>query len=198
MGRDECGHRQAVGRQRAPRVEPEPSDPQQSRAGDGHRQVMRWHRLAQVAAALADHQRGRECGDARRDMNYRAAGKIERAHLMNPSVDAPYPVRQRIVNQSNPEDAENQETLEGHSLRDRAGDKCGRDHGKHALVNHVRLMRHGRRIGGIRLCGANATESCPRKCADQAAAGRERETVAEQHPLNRHDRDQDKALHQRR
>ena len=57
----------------------------------------------------SDHQRRGQRRDARRDVNDGAAGEIERAHLMNPSVDAPYPMRQRIVNQSRPQEAEDQE-----------------------------------------------------------------------------------------
>ena len=156
MRRDECRHREAIGGQRAPGVETEPSHPEQSRAGHAEDDIVRRHVLARMAHPLAEKERGDQRRGARRDVDDGAAREIERAELMEPSVDAPYPMRERIVDEDRPEHGEHQKAAEGHPLGDRAGDQCGSDDCEHTLIHHVCLMRHGGRISGEWLGGAHA------------------------------------------
>ena len=75
-------------------VEAEPAEPQEARAEDGHRDVVRLHPVT-VDDALADEQGDDQGGNAGRGVDDRAAGEVERARLEEPAVTRPDPVRDR-------------------------------------------------------------------------------------------------------
>ena len=175
----------AVGLERAAGVEAEPAEPQQRRAHDGHGQVVRLHRLVPVAAALAEHDRADERGDARGDVHDGAAGEVERAELLQPAAVAPDPVGERVVDEGRPEHGEQQEGRELHALGEGAGDQRRRDDGEHHLEQHEHLMRDRLRVR-VEGLDADAAQADPVEAADDAALVRaEGEAVAPQHPLDR-------------
>ena len=90
VGDGEGAGGQAAGGQRGAGVEAEPAEPQQPGAEDGHRHVMRLGLLA-VHGASPDHQRDDQRGDARADVDDRAAGEVERAELEQPAVASTTP-----------------------------------------------------------------------------------------------------------
>ena len=57
------------------------------------RQVVRRHRLGAVPAAAADHGDDGERCDAGVDVDRRAAGEVEGAHVEDPAAGVPHPVR---------------------------------------------------------------------------------------------------------
>ena len=92
----------ALGRQRAAGIEPEPAEPQQAGAEQRERHVVRQKRRLLVVAPLADDERRHERGDARVDVDDRAAGEVERPHVGEPAA-APDPVRDRRVDHDRPQ-----------------------------------------------------------------------------------------------
>ena len=60
-------------------VEANPADPQEAGADQRERQVVRTHRLDFVAFTFAEDQRANQSGDARVDVDHRAAREVERA-----------------------------------------------------------------------------------------------------------------------
>ena len=110
------------GRDRRAGIEAEPAEPQQARAEDGHRHVVRLHRLA-VDGAAADEQGDDQGRDAGADVDDGAAGEVERAELEQPAVGRPDPVGQRRVDEDRPEDREQDERAEPLALGEGAGDE---------------------------------------------------------------------------
>ena len=101
---------------------------------------------------------------------------------------------QRVVHQRRPQERERQKRAELHPVRDRAGDQRRRDDREHALKDHERLVRHGRRI--VARLAADTDEPQPIEIADHAAHVRpEGEGIAPQHPLDAHHGHQNEALH---
>src|SRR3989304_1627166 len=85
---------------------PNPAEPQQGGADNDHRDVVRLHRLAAEAVALAVEDRRGEGGNAGVDVNDGATGEVERldadltvgvGHEAEPAALAPYPVGDRVV-----------------------------------------------------------------------------------------------------
>ena len=64
-----------------------PNQPNQSRPAPDQRQhhAVGVHGMLGIADALAQHQDGRQTGDARRDVDHRAAREVERAHRAEPA-----------------------------------------------------------------------------------------------------------------
>ena len=122
-------------------------------------------------------------------------GKIEGAKLLEPSADAPHPVRNRIVNKGSPEDDKEQEARELHPLRKSPDHQGGRDDGEHGLEDHERLMGDRRRVilEGLE---AYARKPEPAQAAPKPLAGRKGKAVTEKHPLNADHAEHRKALHQ--
>ena len=188
---------EAVGLERAAGVEAEPAEPQQARAHHGHGQVVRLHRLMPVALAPAEHDRAHQRRDARGDVHDGAAREVERALALQPAAVAPHPVGERVVDERRPQQGEQQERRELHALGERAGDQRRRDDREHHLEQHERLVRDRLRVGVERL-DADAAQADPLQPADDAAlVGAEGQAVAPQDPLDRDQRHDDEALHQR-
>src|SRR5207253_10879658 len=119
---DERVRGQPAGGDRAAGVEAEPAEPEERRAQDGHRRIVRVHRLAAEADAPAKDERGDERRDATRDVHDGAAREVERTELAEPAA-APDPVRDRVVDERGPEQREDDEGLEPLALGERAGDE---------------------------------------------------------------------------
>ena len=78
----------AVGRQRRAGVEAEPAEPQQAGADHDQRQVVRAHRVAAEAAALAEHQGERQARGTGVDVHRGATGEVDRLELVgDPAAD---------------------------------------------------------------------------------------------------------------
>ena len=75
----------AVGAELGAGVEAEPAEPQEARAEDGHRDVVRLHPVA-VDDALADEQRDDQGGDTGRGVDDGATGEVERARFEEPAI----------------------------------------------------------------------------------------------------------------
>ncbi len=124
-------------------------------------------------------------------MNDCSSGKIQNAHLFQPSALPPDPVTKRIVNQCCPEQAEHQEALEFYSLHKSPCNQRRRNDGKHHLESGEKLMRNGSRISGVRF-GADALKADVIQSADQSADIRaERKRISEKHPLHADQRHKD-------
>src|SRR5690606_40072131 len=82
-------------------VEAEPAEPQQRRPEHDEREVVRTDRLGAEALALADDEREHERGDARVDVDDRAAREVDRARdrgertLVAQQAAAPHHVSER-------------------------------------------------------------------------------------------------------
>src|SRR6266545_4846380 len=76
---------EAVGAERGARIEAEPAEPQDPRAEQRKRQIVRKHRVIGPAAPLAEQDHRRERGDARIDVHDGAAGEVERAAAEEPA-----------------------------------------------------------------------------------------------------------------
>ena len=134
--------REPSARERAARVEAEPAEPEDAGAGERHREVVRERPLLRVLEALADHQRADERRDAGREVDDRAAREVERAHLEEPALVGPDPVRDRHVDERRPREDEDDVRRELHALGERAGDERRRDDREHHLERHERQRRH--------------------------------------------------------
>ena len=101
----------------------------------------------------------------------------------------------RVVDEGRPEEREDEERAELHALGERADDEGRRDDREHHLEEHEQQVRDGGRVVGVGL-DAHAVEAGPAQAADEAAVvGAEGQAVAEQHPLDADDAQQDEALH---
>ena len=69
--------------ERAPRVEPEPAEPEQAGAEQGHGDVRRLERILSEADALADHECERERTEAGADVDDSAPREVERTHCIS-------------------------------------------------------------------------------------------------------------------
>ena len=130
-------------------------------------------------------------------MHHRPASEVEGAELVQEAAVAPNPVRQRIVDERRPEQREEHEGGELLPLGESAGDERRGNGGEHHLEEHERLVRDRRRVRriGRRTDPAQAGELEPAE--EPSPVGSERQGVAEQHPLDRHEAEHDEALHQR-
>ncbi len=167
------------GGQRAPGVESEPAEPEQSGAEQRERHVVRQERRPLVVAARADDERGDERRDARVDVHDRAAGEVERAHVGQPAA-APHPVRDRRVDDERPKRDEDHVGRKAHPFDDRARDERGRDDAERALVGHEQVVRNG----ALRL-EPDAAEEQARQVAEPVVPGAEGERIADDRPRAR-------------
>ena len=99
QGVEQDGCRHAVGRERGAGIETEPSEPQQSRAEQHERQIVRAHRV--VAESQAGPQDEGECQrrGTRGHLHHQTAREVERPELGDPAAGTPDPVRHRRIDQ---------------------------------------------------------------------------------------------------
>ena len=142
MRRDDRHRGARAGTERRAAVEAEPADPQQAGADHGHRQIVRRKIFRAVAAPLAEHQRRDEPRHAGIDVDHRAASEIEHAHGLQKSP-APDPMRERHIDDEQPQDREQHECRKTHAIRDCARDECDRDDREGHLVDHEQALGDG-------------------------------------------------------
>ena len=198
--RGDVGHHEgacceAVRSKGASCVETEPSEPQQSRAGDGHGQIVRDVGGASIPEPPPHNQRSCEGGNPRADVHHRAACKVQGPHLGHPSSGTPDPVSQGIVNKGCPKNGKKQEGYEFHSFSKGAGDQGRRDDGEHALKNHESQMGDGRAVGFVGF-HSHPFKTEPVQATDDAAVVRaEGQRISPQHPFKGDEGKDDVTLH---
>ena len=186
--------------ERAAGIEAEPADPEQSRANEREHDVVRWHRLMRKAAALAEDERADERGGAGADVDDGAAGKVEHGQMtaerpIEVTTFPPDHVRERAVNERQPEHHEQHEGAEFHPLRKGTGDERRRDDGKHHLEKHEGLRGHGGRVVGVWRSADAFQEKVLGEAADEGIPIAEGQAVADDKPEHRHERHEEHALH---
>src|SRR3546814_1414736 len=104
-----------------------------------HGQAVRGHGLPGVADALAKNEAGHKCGDAGVDVHHRTTCEIERAHAEEDAVACPYHVRDREIDNRQPDDAEDHCGREFQPLDDVAQNQCGgnRSEGHLETTEHI-------------------------------------------------------------
>src|SRR5574341_2650056 len=112
MRRDESRSGQSIRRERASRVESKPAHPEQPCADDAERQVVGRHRFLTVADTPTEHYSRDQSRSSGTDMNHRAASEIKSTHFTQPSLNAPDPVGERVVDESRPQNYENEKRAE--------------------------------------------------------------------------------------
>jgi hypothetical protein len=205
---DERQRRGAVGAQGRPGVEAEPAEPQQPRAEHHEREVVRPHRLATEALALAEDEHEREGGRARVDVDGRATREVDGAQplhdpaagavgerpvlLQDPEVEDP--VRHREVDERRPQRREDDPRAELHAVGDGAADERHGDHGEHELEAGEREVGQSARD---RVGGQVVQAQEPGREAEQPAVRRaEGDGVAVQDPQDADDAQRAEAHHQ--
>ncbi|MEI2643903.1 MAG: hypothetical protein V9G10_16760 [Candidatus Nanopelagicales bacterium] len=180
--------RGVVRSQRGTGVEPEPAEPQQTRADHDQREVVRLHRRLRPAEPLAQDQGQRQTGRTGVDVDRGSSGEVDgrsaaqRAQaLEDPAAGAPHPVRDREVDQRGPDPAEQDPRAELHAVGHRTGDQGDGDRREHRLEGGERHHR----VDRCRVVGHHAAQ--PGKfceAAEQAVAhvSAECQRVAVQHP----------------
>jgi hypothetical protein len=121
----------------------------------------------------------------------RAAGEVERAHVRQEAA-APHPVCDRHVDEDRPQRDERDVGGKAHALDDGAGDERRRDDAEGALVAHEQQMRDR----ALRL-ETDTMEECHRGVAEEVAAFRERERVADHRPQDADEPERDETHHHR-
>ena len=204
--RGQVGHQEgvggdAVGLQAAAGVEAEPAQPQESRAHEDERDVVRQQGMTRLIVVSAPHEQGHHQGrDARVDVYHRAAGKVDGPHLLQEAA-APHPVGHGDVGQEAPQHREHQEARELHALGERAQYQGRGDDGEHALEEHehqfgdvARRQRVRRDAAQHHLVKAAHEPAPPAAALHQPRA--EHQAVAESHPHDAHHAHDEQALHQ--
>ena len=130
VGDDERAGREPAGRKGRAGVEAEPAEPQEARAEDGHRHVMRLHPFA-VGDAPADENGNDQGRQARRGVDDGATSEVEGAELEQPAVGGPDPMGDQRVDQDGPQDGEEDEGCEPLPLGEGAGDERRGDRREH-------------------------------------------------------------------
>ena len=147
---DESRHGELVRLERASRVEAEPAEPQERRADQRVRHVVGRRRDAREARPPANDQRHHERGNPRRHVHHGPSRKIQGAEVVEPSVLAPHPVGNGIIDERGPHESEHHEGRKLDSLRIRPRDERRCDDGEHHLEEHVELVGDGGRVVGVR------------------------------------------------
>ena len=120
------------------------------------------------------------------------ASEVERRE---PAPSGEDPVGHGVVDEERPEEHEDEKSAELGPLGEGAGNQGRRDDGEHHLEYHERLVGYGGGVG-VRWRQPHVLEAEPGEIADDAAlAGAEGQGVADDHPLDAHQPDDDEALH---
>ena len=102
---------------------------------------MRRHRGSWIPFTLAKHQGCDQPCDSRIDVDYGTAGKVQYPHVTQPPAITPDPVRNRCINEGQPEPHEPEHGGELHSFGKRTDDQCRGDDGKRHLEGHEDGLR---------------------------------------------------------
>jgi len=144
---------------------------------------VRLHGPVAVARALADDQRKGQRREACGDVHDGPACEVQRAELAQQPADAPDPVRDRVIDEGRPEQAEQQEGLEADALDERAGDERRGDDRKGHLEGGKGHVRDGPGVLGVRLRTDTRQPGKVEPADDPAEGGPKGERVADQDPL---------------
>ena len=137
--------------------------------------------------ALPDVEDGRERRESSGRVHDDAASEIEHTVRLQNSA-APHHVGYREIHQQQPRHEKEQIRLEGHTIREGAGNECGRDLGEHHLIRHEDDQRNRRRPGE-RCGGVDTLEEGEVEVSDDAADVRIRRAAvaaAEGHRIATH------------
>mmetsp|Transcript_27370 Transcript_27370/g.47257 ORF Transcript_27370/g.47257 Transcript_27370/m.47257 type:complete len:527 (+) Transcript_27370:316-1896(+) len=182
---DRVGHVQVAA------IETEPAEPQQRRAEQHCRHVVRRKRLVRFLA-LANDQCRRQSAGTGRQVHDDATTEVEDAHVTQPAellaggadVGAgPDPMGGDVIDDGAPEDDEDHVGLEVHAADDGAGDEGGRDDGEHHLVEHVQQVGNRWRVVQIRVTAHVIQRTPPQVAVDEDCVFGERDRIPEQEPL---------------
>ena len=145
-GDDEGVGRNAVRTERAACIKAKPAEPEQRRAQEHERDVVRLHRVFAVASALSVEQRRHKSRSARVDVHDRSTGEVERAVLEQPAAVSPDPVGDRRIDDERPDRHEEQERAKLRPFREGARDERRRDDGERHLKDHEHQVWNRRGI----------------------------------------------------
>ena len=156
-------------------------------------EAVRIERALSVALALADHEAKHEGRPARRHVDDRTAGEVDRPDTrvrvpdaVHQPVDAPDHVGEREVDDEHPRDEEGHERRVLHPLRDRADDERRRDDREHELVHREDAVRDPRPVVGVRR-SADAAEQREPEATQVGGPRVERQAVTHQPPEHGHE-----------
>ena len=138
-----------LARQGAAGVEAEPAHPQEPGSQDGEGDVVGFHGELAEALAGTDHHGKGQGGITRGDVDHGAAGEVQDPQFIEPAALAPDPVGQRIIDQGDPDEAEEQEGLEAHPFYEGPGDQGRGDHREHHLEGGEEPVGNGLGVVGI-------------------------------------------------
>src|SRR6516162_6237064 len=115
MGCDKSRRGKTISCKRAPGVESEPANPQESRTDYAERKVVRRHRFLTVANPFTEKQSSHKSRDTRTNVHHSATGKVQCTHFTHPSFDSPHPMGKWIIDNRRPQWNENQEGTKFHA-----------------------------------------------------------------------------------
>ena len=174
-----------------PALKAEPAHPEHAGAGDGHGQIVRRHGRIRKAAATAEHQRGHQRGHAGCDVDHRAAGKIAKTDVGEPTV-APDPMGHGEVDQHHPCRDKDQHGGKPHAFCNTAHEQRG-SNDREGQLEHD---EHGFRIGPAERIHPDPAEPGLAQAADVSPDSfTERQAVAANDPDDRNKARDGKALH---
>ena len=101
MGGNQGAHGDGIGCPGAPSIKAEPSGPQQPRAYEDEREIVRSHVVGSPATASPQHHGAGQGGGARVNVHDRSSGKIQGPQLAQPPA-SPEPMSQRTVDKDRP------------------------------------------------------------------------------------------------
>ncbi|OPY15650.1 MAG: hypothetical protein A4E69_00530 [Syntrophus sp. PtaB.Bin138] len=121
-------------------------------------------------------------------MNHRPSGEVQNAHGFQPAALAPDPVTQGVIDQSGPQQAEEQKALELDPLHEGAGNQSRGNDGKHHLKSGKQPVGDGFAVIVVGL-GADSQKADKIKPPDQPVDIRAKgEGIAENDPLQTDER----------
>ncbi len=128
-------------------------------------------------------------------MHDEAAGEVQHAGLTEEAA-APYPMRQRHIDNEQPQHAEPYERREAQTVSDRARDQRDGDDGEGHLVDHEQALGDRLRQRRDRF-HADIHQEHAREVAEPGAVAAEGERIADHRPEQRHDEGRGKRLRHR-
>jgi hypothetical protein len=167
-------------------VETEPADPQQPGADHREREIERREIFMSVATALAEDQSRDKARDARVHVHNQPAGKVNHARMREKAA-APHPVRDRHIDDEQPEHAEPQERREAQAVCNRARDQRDCDDREGHLIHHEQAFQDGRRQRrrGVQ---SNSQHERALQRADHRALARKRKGIGKEDPEKRNEK----------
>ena len=191
MGVDD-GARRIVGRREGGAAgEAEPADPQQGGADHGQHGGVGQYGLVRKTFARADQRRRDQRGDACGGVDHQSACKVHGPEGAGEPAAAPYPVRNRGVDDQAPRGAEQHDPAKACTLSPRADhQRCGEDREAH-LEQHEGAFGHGGAVAHIGQFDQHPRTAIAEPAIADIAEG---QRVAGHHPQDRDHRRDSAAL----